>query len=344
MNPPDDKAYDQYDAPWKTAMEDCFADLMALFFPMAHEQIDWTQPCVFLEQELNQIRRDTRMGKRFVDKLARVTLKPVEGQKREQGNKCWLYTHLEVQASRESLLGKRIFTYNYRIFDKFDHPVSSFVILVDEHADWRPTRYRYGSLGSETSITFPIAKLTDYQDREEELLAMDNAFALFTVAHLRTRATFGDSLKRAQAKRTLIELLTAKGWTEERIHKLLKILDDLMYLPPGLNEKLWQELTHPNQSEAVMNYLRSLEYKAMEKGKMEGLLEGKMEGLLEGELRGELKGEAKLLRKQLERRFGPLPPSITEKLTQAREQDLERWGEAVLTAPNLDAVFHNTMH
>jgi hypothetical protein len=35
---------------------------------------------------------------------------------------------------------------------------------------------------------------------------------------------------------------------------------------------------------------------------------------------------------------------ITEKLTQASEQDLERWGEAVLTAPNLDAVFHNTMH
>ncbi|MGI9211337.1 MAG: DUF4351 domain-containing protein, partial [Methylococcaceae bacterium] len=126
----------------------------------------------------------------------------------------------------------------------------------------------------------------------------------------------------------------------------------------------WQELTHPNQPVTVMNYLTSLEYKAMEKGKMAGLLEGKMEGLLEGKMEGLLEGkmegllkgkmegkmegllegEAKLLRKLLERRFGPLPPSITEKLAQASEQDLERWGVAVLIAPNLDAVFRNTMH
>jgi len=48
------------------------------------------------------------------------------------------------------------------------------------------------------------------------------------------------------------------------------------------------------------------------------------------------------LRKLLEKRFGPLPLPVTEKLGSASEQELEHWGEAVLTAPTLEAVFQNT--
>jgi predicted transposase YdaD len=86
-----------------------------------------------------------------------------------------------------------------------------------------------------------------------------------------------------------------------------------------------------------MNYLASLEHKAMERGKMEGRVEGKIEGRLEGEVN--------LLKKLLERRFGSLPLFVADKLGQAREDELERWGEAVMTAPTLEAVFQeNTLH
>ena len=54
-----------------------------------------------------------------------------------------------------------------------------------------------------------------------------------------------------------------------------------------------------------------------------------------------LEGESKLLRKLLERRFGALPTWAADKLNSATEQDLESWGEAVLTASTLDAVFDN---
>ena len=62
----------------------------------------------------------------------------------------------------------------------------------------------------------------------------------------------------------------------------------------------------------------------------------------QGLQQGLQQGESRLLRKQLERRFGALPSWALDKLNSATEQDLESWGEAVLTAPTLDAVFDNS--
>ena len=54
---------------------------------------------------------------------------------------------------------------------------------------------------------------------------------------------------------------------------------------------------------------------------------------------GRVEGESKLLKRQLERRFGALPAWAIEKLSSASEQTLDVWGEAVLTALTLEAVF-----
>ena len=78
-----------------------------------------------------------------------------------------------------------------------------------------------------------------------------------------------------------------------------------------------------------MQYITSVERIGIAKGRLEGRQEGRLEG------------ESRLLRKQLERRFGILPAWASDKLNSATEQDLESWGEAVLTAPTLDAVFDN---
>ena len=55
-------------------------------------------------------------------------------------------------------------------------------------------------------------------------------------------------------------------------------------------------------------------------------------------------GEARLLAKQLERRFGPLPQAVTDRLVAATEAQLNAWGEAVLSAPSLDAIFGEGRH
>ena len=310
--------------------------MMELLFPKAHALIDWNQECVFLEQELKQIFRDTQVGVRFVDKLIQVTLKPYETLrpgKRKKNKTRLIFIHLEIQVCYDHQLATRIFVYHYRLYDKLLRNVSSFVILADDKPNWKPNQYRYSSpLDSELSFTFPVAKLTDFCGHEEALLASNNAFALFIVAHLRTQATRGDDDARYQVKKNLIDILTAKAWEEPRINSLLRILDDLMYLPPELNEPLWYEITETQTESTAMNYIERLEYNAKESGRMEGMMEG------------ELKGECKLLGKLLQKRFGPLPQSVTEKLNKASEQDLELWGEAILTASSLETVFNTTRH
>ena len=63
--------------------------------------------------------------------------------------------------------------------------------------------------------------------------------------------------------------------------------------------------------------------------------EWKDEGLREGRL----EGETKVLRRQLTRRFGPLPSWAEERLGQAGETELEEWGDRVLECRSLKEVF-----
>jgi predicted transposase YdaD len=63
----------------------------------------------------------------------------------------------------------------------------------------------------------------------------------------------------------------------------------------------------------------------------------------EGRQEGVLIGEARLLKKLLERRFGSLPVWVSAKLNSASEMELEHWGEAVLSAATLNAVFNENI-
>ena len=67
-----------------------------------------------------------------------------------------------------------------------------------------------------------------------------------------------------------------------------------------------------------------------------GLATGYAIGFQQGRIE---EGESRLLAKLLERRFGPLPQAVTERLAAATEAQLEAWGEAVLSAPSLEAIF-----
>ena len=315
---------DDYDSPWKDAVEHYFPEFMAFYFPEAYDCFDWSLGYTFLEQELRSVIHDAALGKRFVDKLAQL--------KHKNGDESWIYVHIEVQASKDSDFAKRMFTYNYRIFDRYNLPVGSFAVLADDHPHWQPDRFGYEVGGSRHYLEFPVAKLLHYADQIELLLASDNPFALVTAAHLQTRATRGKNSERYHVKFTLMRTLLRKGWASDKIRPLLKVLDWMLYLPAEMDKQLWQNIQQ-TEGETVMAYVTSIERIGIEKGVQQGLLQGLQQGLQQG--------ESKLLRKQLERRFGVLPTWASDKLKSATEQDLDSWGEAVLTAPSLDAVFDN---
>ena len=67
--------------------------------------------------------------------------------------------------------------------------------------------------------------------------------------------------------------------------------------------------------------------------------EGTQRGIEQGIERGIERGERALLRRQLRRRFGFLPPEADERIGRASTRDLEAWAENVLDAGTLDEVF-----
>ncbi len=58
--------------------------------------------------------KDAELGKRLLDKPVSVTLL--------DGAEEIIYIHIEVQGQPQPEFSKRMFVYNYRIFDHFDRP------------------------------------------------------------------------------------------------------------------------------------------------------------------------------------------------------------------------------
>ena len=329
--PSTDTSTDQYDSPWKEVIERYFPEFMAFYFPDAHAEIDWSKEHVFLDQELRAVVQDAEFGTRFVDRLVRVTVL--------SGDERWIYVHVEVQGTKQAEFAERMFVYNYRIFDRYKRPVASLAVLADEHKHWKPTSYGFAVLGCRHTLEFPVAKLTDYEDKVDELLASDNAFGLITAAHILTQQTRKQHQERYEAKLRLVRLLYQRQWDKQRVIDLFSVVDWLLQLPEWLNSQVLQELETIEESKKV-RYVTSVERIGMAKGIAKGLVEGRVKGLQEGRQEGRQEGVSRLLRRLLERRFGVLPEWASEQLTSASEKDLEAWGEAVLTAPTLEAVFN----
>jgi hypothetical protein len=234
---------DNYDTPWKEAIEHHFPEFMAFYFPVAHSQIDWQKGYTFLDQELQSVVQDAELGKRFVDKLVQVN--------RLTGQEDWIYIHLEVQGSAQAEFTERMFVYNYRIYDRYRRPVASMAVLADGTPSWKPQAFSYEVLDCQMGIRFPIAKLLDYADRAEALESDPNPFALVTLAHLQTRATRTDPQARYAAKWKLVQLLYRRGWNKQRIIDLFLVIDWMMTLPETLKSQLWQNLNNLEQEKRM---------------------------------------------------------------------------------------------
>jgi len=287
---------------------------MSFYFPDAYAGIDWAKEHIFLDKELRAVVQDAELGTRYVDKLVRVT--------ERCGVESWIYIHVEVQGTRQTEFAERMFVYNYRIFDRYKRPVASLAVLADEHKGWKPTSYGFSVLGCCHTLKFPVAKLTDYEDKLNELLASDNAFGWITAAHILTQKTRTEDQERYNAKIRLLRILYDRHWDKQRVINLFNVIDWLMQLPEWLNNKVWQELETIEEKEKVQ-YITSVERIGIAKGRIEGHVEG----------------ESSLLKKLLEHRFGMLPQWATEQLVNAKEEELEVWAKAIFTAPTLEAVF-----
>lgn len=263
---------DEYDSPWKEVIETYFQDFMAFFFPQAHAEINWSRNYESLDNELQQIVRDAEIGMRQVDKLIKVWL--------QNGEEVWVLVHIEVQSKSQSSFAKRMYTYNYRIFDRYERQVASLAVLADDEQNWRPNSYSYTLFGCRASLEFPIVKLLDYDAQWSELEQSSNPFSVVVMAHLKAKATRRDKFSRLQWKLRLVRGLYERGYERQDILELFRFIDWVMRLPEDLEDRFDEEISR-YQEEQQMPYITSIERRAMARGELQGRLENAREAVIE---------------------------------------------------------------
>lgn len=319
MTSGNENATASYDDPWKEALEHYFEAFIAFFFTEAHCEIDWSRGYEFLDKEFQQIVRDAEVGKRFVDKLVKVWL--------FNDTETWLLLHTEIQSQTDTGFAKRMFTYHYRIFDRYEREVVSLAVLGDDQQAWRPQEYSYRRWGCEMRLRFPIAKLLDYS--WDTLESSDNPFAVVVMAHRKTQDTTGDAEGRFRWKLALVKGLYERGYSRQDILELFRLIDWMMRLPESLELTFRDELKQ-FEEEKQMQYVTSIERIGRQEGEQEGRREERQDIIRSlmvsrfGILDEELEGVAESLTQLPTAEVGSLLLTIS---TVSREEILTRFGQ-----------------
>ena len=155
---------------WKAVLEEVFEDFLRFFYSDADELFDMVKGFEYLDKELEQLfpPEDNQFAPRFVDKLVKVFKK--------DGSEDWLLIHIEVQGQYNKDFAERMFTYYYRIKDKYDKPITAFAIFTDKNKSFHPNKYEYEYMGTRVSYKFNTYKIIE-QD-EAELALNPNPFSL----------------------------------------------------------------------------------------------------------------------------------------------------------------------
>jgi hypothetical protein len=248
-----------YDNPWKTFIELYFRDFLAFFFPVIEADIDWSKPIRFLDKELQKVVRDAEIPKRYADKLVEVH--------RLSGQKALVICHIEVQSQGEADFGGRMYSYNYRLRDRYNCAVVSLAILADDSQTWRPCGFQDELWGCSTDFQFPVVKLLDYQSDWAALEASRNPFAVVVMAHLKTKETHNQPDARKQWRYHLTTMLYDQGYSEQDILNLHGFLDWMMNLPEELENQFQSELETFEEARK-MKYVTTGERKAESRGRL----------------------------------------------------------------------------
>lgn len=307
-----------YDSPWKEALELYFPQFMELLFPFAYAEIDWAIAHEFLETELQQIVRDADSGRSYTDKLVKVyTL---------AGEETWVLIHVEIQGKADVAFNQRMYRYHYRLSDCYpNQQIASFAVLTNQRHTQQLGCFQQNFWKTKLQFNFPVLNLYDWQDKFAELEASNNPFSVVILAQLIAHQTHKQPLQRKEGKFRLMRLLYERGYQRQDILELLRFIDWMLRLPEILELQCKQEMILIEQ-EQKMKYVTSWERFAR----------------AEGETKGEAKGEAKTLLKLLKLRFNNVPDWVEEKINSANIAQLDQWVEKFLTASSLESLLESS--
>ncbi|MEQ9105377.1 MAG: hypothetical protein RIE53_11855 [Rhodothermales bacterium] len=285
-------------------MDAFFEEFIRLFFPDVYPEIDWEASIRSRDKELSKLRPESETGTRFVDKLVEVRLRG--------GGDVLVIVHIEVQSQRDNSFSERMWTYYRRLVDRYGQHVVSLALLADEQMGWRPRVFETGMWGCSVRFDFPVAKLMDFRECQDELATSDSPFALLLLAIFKAQDLAGDSpgivLERSRWKLQTFRSLYERGWSPTRIRQLFRFLDWIVRLPEDVDDQLHVELAKTEEGKQ-MTYITSFERYGMRKGMETGMEKGRLENAKES------------IVDALEVRFGAVTPEIRTRIGQLTDVD-----------------------
>lgn len=156
------------DALWKGIIEDFFEFFLLFFFPNDFHKFDLSKGFEFLDKELLELFPESENNGRYVDKLVKVHT--YDGETR------WILIHIEVQGYYDKDFPERMFTYFYRIWDRYKKRIAAIAIFTDNNTWFHPKQYHTSFLQTELTYKFQTYKLTEKTLADFE--NTDNPFAV----------------------------------------------------------------------------------------------------------------------------------------------------------------------
>ncbi|MBD1433541.1 hypothetical protein H8B06_11935 [Sphingobacterium sp. DN00404] len=224
----------QNDELLKGAFEENFADFLRFLYPNADHIFDFSKSIQFMDKELLAIvpDRDRKKGKRVADLLAKVCLK--------DGTEKYILLNMEIEGGRDAEFAKRIYQYNYRIWDRYDISVATIAVYTGNRDQPKPCEYNLEVL--DTSIRFQYRTYHIFDHSEEELLAMDNIFAFLVVACQKAllEGKIPDE-ELGEDRLTIAKTLLRHDYDHDRIKNFLIFLKNFLYINDAEINRIFDE-------------------------------------------------------------------------------------------------------
>lgn len=213
----------------KGAVEEFFLYVLHFFYHNADEIFDVARGFEWMNTELHEIRPDLSQkgGSRAADLLVKVHLLT--------GSTELLLLHLELQKATNKEFSNRVFQYWYRLTDRYKLAVVSLAVFTGLKSQLQPNQYNFNVLG--TKLKFKYNTYQIFNHTEEELIAMDNPFALVILA-AQQEAKYNENAQDGLFNtrlRIVRALKVSKKFDDDKINSFLYFMDQLI---PLKNKKL----------------------------------------------------------------------------------------------------------
>jgi predicted transposase/invertase (TIGR01784 family) len=253
----------------KSAFEETFPDLLRFFFTNADLIFDIDRGFVFMDKELGELFPELakKGGSRIAEMLVKTYL--------NNGVEEWILIHLEIQEKNDKHFAKRMFQYFYRIYDRYEVPVTALAVFTGNNIKERSAYFHHDFLGTKIRFDYNSYHILDHS--EQQLLDMNNPFALVILAAQKTllQGKIPDQELGRQRLMIARSLIKSKRYSSEQIRRFLFFLKTFIHIEtPEINFNFDQEIDLLTHNKNAMGIIETIKMLTREEGLNEGLREG----------------------------------------------------------------------